>query len=274
MDVLNQILGSLAAIRQAVDLGGALSHAVHGGVAPLSNLLSDFLATTANPVSGGPFIGIAPIARLEPLAELAADAGLSLVLLLVFAGLIWRPLAGGAHSPARILPRFLVAIILVNTGPTLVQSAVDASNVVSQVTWGAALSAQWGQVLPHLSYDPGQPYLSVLVGLGLFVGFVALGAALIIRFAVLGVLAILCPIAALLLVLPETQHYARLWSSLFVSTLLMQPVQLLILGIGFELDQGFASPIGHIFALAALWMTMKVPSLLRSGAFLRPQLGR
>jgi hypothetical protein len=65
-------------------------------------------------------------------------------------------------------------------------------------------------------------------------------------------------------VLPETHHYTRLWASLFVSTLLMQPLQLLILAIGFGLDRYGHLPVRHLFALASVYIVFKVPGALHT----------
>jgi len=82
------------------------------------------------------------------------------------------------------------------------------------------------------------------------------------------VLTILAPAAALLFVLPETHHYTRLWTSLFVSTLLMQPLQLLILAVGFGLDRYGHIPVRHVFALASVYVVFKVPGALHMASML------
>jgi hypothetical protein len=46
----------------------------------------------------------------------------------------------------------------------------------------------------------------------------------------------------------------------------MQPLQLLILAIGFALDGYSTLPIRHVFALAAVFMTFKVPGALHSAS--------
>ena len=87
-----------------------------------------------------------------------------------------------------------------------------------------------------------------------------------VRFALLVILTILGPAAALLFVLPETHRYAREWMAMFVTTLLMQPLQLLILVIGLGMEGDDTTVLRHGFALAALWMCFKVPGALHSAA--------
>ena len=66
--------------------------------------------------------------------------------------------------------------------------------------------------------------------------------------------------------MPETHHYAKEWGSLFVSALLMQPLQLLVLAVGFALDSYSMLPVRHLFALAAVFITFKVPGALHSAS--------
>ena len=66
--------------------------------------------------------------------------------------------------------------------------------------------------------------------------------------------------------MPETHQYAKEWGSLFVSALLMQPLQLLVLAVGFALDGYSMLPVRHLFALAAVFITFKVPGALHSAS--------
>src|SRR2546422_691324 len=72
------------------------------------------------------------------------------------------------------------------------------------------------------------------------------------------------PLAGLLFTLPETHHLAKQWSSLFMTNLLMQPIQLFVLAIGFALERGGYSSVHHLFALAALLVVFKVPGAMGS----------
>jgi hypothetical protein len=97
----------------------------------------------------------------------------------------------------------------------------------------------------------------------LLAGYGVLALAYVVRYALLVLLAITAPIAALLFVLPETHHYARKWGSLFVSSLFMQPLQLLILAVALRLETSAATgPVQHLYPLAALWLCFKVPGTL------------
>ena len=89
-----------------------------------------------------------------------------------------------------------------------------------------------------------------------------LAVAYLVRYAILIVLAITAPLAALLFMLPETNHWSKVWASHFVTNLLMQPAQLFVLAIGFALENGGRTPVHHLFALAALLIVFKVPGAL------------
>ena len=108
--------------------------------------------------------------------------------------------------------------------------------------------------------------MRTIVMAALVAGSGVLAVAYALRYSLLSVLAITAPLAALLFVLPDTHHYAKKWGSLFVSTLLMQPLQLLILQVGLQLDLGTASwnPGRHLFALATLLLAFKVPGALHA----------
>src|SRR5260370_41138128 len=68
--------------------------------------------------------------------------------------------------------------------------------------------------------------------------------------------------SGLIFMLPETHHVSKLWASHFSTHLLMQPVQLVVLAIGFGLERDGVSPVHHLFALAALVVVFKVPGAL------------
>ena len=135
-----------------------------------------------------------------------------------------------------------------------------ASALIALATRSQALLAVKGD----FTWDLAAPGLYAVTMVILFVAYLLLGFVYVVRFALLVVLTILAPAAALLFVLPETHHYTRLWASLFISTLLMQPLQLLILAIGFGLDRYGHVPVRHLFALASVYIVFKVPGALHT----------
>jgi len=79
---------------------------------------------------------------------------------------------------------------------------------------------------------------------------------------VLVVLAVTAPLAGLLLMLPETQHLAKAWSSHFTTNLFMQPMQLFVLSVGLALEHDGFTPVHHLFALASLLIVFKIPGAI------------
>src|SRR5258708_13854360 len=97
---------------------------------------------------------------------------------------------------------------------------------------------------------------------GLAVAYDVLAIVYFVRYAILVVLAITAPIAGLFFMLPETHHISKMWASQFSTNLLMQPIQLFVLSIGFALERDGVSPVHHLFALASLLVVFKVPGAL------------
>ena len=162
-----------------------------------------------------------------------------------------------------LVPRLLLAALLINFTLPLVQMAIDGSNALCD-SLGLATGHEILMDVREFTVGLTLAGFQGVTLLVLFSAYAVLAFAYVIRFALLVILVILAPVAALLFVLPETHRYAREWSALFVTTLLMQPLQLLILAIGFALDGYSIMPVRHLFALAAVFITFKVPFALHS----------
>jgi hypothetical protein len=222
-----------------------------------------FLFATVDPFQvGHPFTGVTPIQEFTPLVQAAADAALVVTLTWAFFRIMWAHGFRSQYSLRNLLPRAGLAALLVQFALPLVQGAVDASNALSQSVALATRHEELLAVKGDFVWDATAPGLYAVTMVVLFLAYMVLGFAYIVRFALLVVLTILAPAAALLFVLPETHHYARLWATLFVSALLMQPLQLLVLAIGFALDRYGHLPVRHLFALAAVYIAFKVPGAL------------
>ena len=266
---MGDVLQALEAIRRAIDIGGNVQAFIVENVQMILEALRAFVLRTGNPaVPDAPFTTVGPIRSLTPLAQVAADSALTAVITYAGFRMMWGRTTARSQFVLRVLlPRLLLAAMLINFAVPLVQAAVDVSNALSD----SVVLATKQQLLT----DAGEFGTTAMTGgLGLqtatlivlFAAYAVLAFAYVVRFALLVVLTILAPAAALLFVLPETHRYAREWGGLFVSALLMQPLQLLVLAVGFALDGYSTLPVRHLFALAALWMTFKVPGALHSSA--------
>jgi hypothetical protein len=264
---MTDLLNSLNAIRQAVDLGANLAFFVAHNVQVVAEALHAFIFRTTNPVApGAAFTTVGPITTFTPLVQVAADSALVAVITYGSFRMMWGRTTIRSQFVLRVLlPRVLLAILLINFTVPLVQAAVDISNALSDSV-GLATHQQIVADVREFSADGAFAGFQGITVLILFASYAVLAFAYVIRFALLVILTILAPAAALLFVLPETHHYAKEWGSLFISALLMQPLQLLILAIGFGLDGYTVLPIRHLFALAAVFITFKVPGALHSSS--------
>jgi hypothetical protein len=91
------------------------------------------------------------------------------------------------------------------------------------------------------------------------------------RLALVDVLLILAPLAALLWILPQSQAWGRLWGTLFVGTVFAQCVQVLTLRLGFDLATAMppataAGLVQPLLGIAVLALALKIPGLMRGGA--------
>ncbi|NJD65675.1 MAG: hypothetical protein FIB00_10595 [Chloroflexi bacterium] len=168
------------------------------------------------------------------------------------------------HEAMELLPRVILAALAANLTIEFARMLIDINN---------ALAAGVGDVgLP--GYDQATPSQE---GLALIFTAVAYGIVAILlvfqmlmRLALLAMLIVLGPIAALLWVLPQTQQWTRWWTDLFVITVFQQAIQVMVLALGtalmVELTPGSVSNalLTMLLGLAVCWLTLKVPSLLRS----------
>jgi hypothetical protein len=264
---MSEVVLALEAIRRAIDLAGNIQAFVAQNVQMIVSALRVFIFRTGNPAApDAPFTTVGPIRSFTPLVQVVADSALTAVITWASFRMMWGRVTTRSQFVLRVMvPRVLIAILLINFAVPLVQAAIDGSNTLSD----SVMMATHQQVLADAREFTSGDLLVGLQGVTMLILFVCYGVlafAYVIRFALLVVLTILAPAAALLFVLPETQKYAREWSGLFVSALLMQPLQLLVLAIGFALDGYSMLPIRHLFALAAVFMTFKVPGALRSAS--------
>ncbi len=269
MDNLLQLLQQL---RDLLDFGGRLSALAVDAANAVSGYWTRFVIETTNASAGAhplDFVTDPTIEKGEPLAQAVADVALAPIAMWAFYRVMFGHGMFTQYTARIMLPRTVIAAGTVNFARPLVQAAVDMDNALSQTVLRASVGrADLVNMVHHWGSDvaPGVPGLGEIVTLAMLAGFVVLGIAYVIRYAVLVLLAILAPLAAVMLVLPDTQHYAREWGSLFISTLLMQPLQLLILEIGLGMEGDDTTILRHGFALAALWMCFKVPGALHSAA--------
>ena len=93
---------------------------------------------------------------------------------------------------------------------------------------------------------------------------------LLMRLALVDILLVLAPLAAVLWILHQTQGWAGLWAQRFVSTVFGQFVQMLALSLGLDLltklpTNGAAALLQPLLGIAVLAVGLKIPSLMGGG---------
>ncbi len=168
------------------------------------------------------------------------------------------------HEAMELLPRVILAALAANLTMEFARMLIDINNALAAGVGGVGLPG----------YDQATPQQE---GLALIFTAVAYGIValllvfqMLMRLALLAMLIVLGPIAALLWVLPQTQQWTRWWTDMFVITVFQQAVQVMVLALGtalmVELTPGSVSNalLTLLLGLAVCWLTLKVPSLLRS----------
>ncbi len=183
-----------------------------------------------------------------------ADIFLVIALLVLVFG---QAIGGGlidAYSAKKILPRLLIAAILINLSIYLVAFMVDITNIVGKglISLITAPFYQTGDFNIELSgftsalgFGAGAgagialaaggaavvQFLLVFVLLPLFLTFIAIVATLILRQAAIIMLLIFSPIAFALYCLPNTEKYFKKWWDLLLQTLLVYPIIAALIGL-------------------------------------------
>jgi hypothetical protein len=222
-----------------------------------------FILHTTDFETGGDFTTNATIQAFEPKVQLIANGALTVVAIWASYRIMWGHGLRSLYTARILLPRLLMSVVLINFSQPLIQAVVQASNTACDAIQSfGTIPLDWSAWWQHLQVDPSAGVLQIITTGVLVVGYDVLGIAYLIRYTILILLAITAPLAGLLFTLPETHHIAKQWSSLFAANLLMQPMQLFVLAIGFALERDGYTPVHHLFALASLLVVFKVPGAM------------
>jgi hypothetical protein len=242
---------------------------VRSGSRDVTGLLDRYLLTTIDTARPGshPLTSDPTLVLLNHGVCKAADALLVLVVVaLALRGVLDRSVVSRLDLRSA-LPRVLVAVVLMHASLTLAQMAIDLNNALSAFFSGLGGGATlWSHPLSAAALGSSSlagDLFRVLVVLALVVVVALLGFLYVARMAVLEVLLVAAPLAALALILPATRGLALMWARLFATVLFMQAGQLLVLtaaaATGLAAGSGLAA---DVYALAAIWVTLKVPAFL------------
>ncbi len=253
---------------------GSLVQFVAGARATVDRVLDTYLFGTYDVTRSGaaPLTANPAIVGLSTMLTQAGTALLVVVFLYSCLRTVSDRRQDPQHALQTVLPRVLVAVLLMHLSLPLIQMAVDLENALCRVvTGGGAVGPAdlpWATPLAGAALQTAATNLFLLVLTAVMViALVVLVLAYVVRATVLTVLCVTAPLAALLGVLPETRVHARLWVRLFTVTLFMQFVQLVVLRVAIAIAvTGGASLVSILYALAALYVMLRVPGALNSAA--------
>jgi len=223
-----------------------------------------FILRTTDFETGRDFTSNVTIHRFEPSVQVVADACLVLVVVWASYRLMWGSGVRNHYAVRLMLPRLLMGTLLINFALPLYQVVVQASNIACDTIRGFGTIPDWKTWWTNFSLDQTHGVWQIITTGALVVGYDILAVTYLVRYAILVVLAITAPLAGLLYTLPDTHHLAKQWTSIFFTNLLMQPIQLFVLAVGFALENGGHTLVHHLFALASLLIVFKVPGALGS----------
>ncbi len=180
-----------------------------------------------------------------------------------------------ASAIAEFLPRIALAVMAANLSMYFLQFFIDLENALS-------LEVIHLQSLTILSNTISGIFHGNLMSTGLIMFGLAIVLAvmnlllawqMLVRLALLFILIVLAPLGLLCFGLPQTQGYARLWASSFVSTTFVQFFQVVALALGgilatyvsttgfFDLGQDM-TPL--FVSAAVLFLVLRIPGMLRN----------
>lgn len=250
---------------------GMLASVVDGARNAVGGILDRFLLATVDPTTGRALTSNPTVAGLNHGFTLAVDGLMTVVVLLASLRSMFERSLHAKYALKVIIPRVLLALVLAHGSLFLIQLAVDLNNAIGAfalslggvpnpdtMPWSATLAPAR---LARLTAT--QDLFDALMAIAVVAALLILVLAYVVRTALLNVLLVTAPLAALLTVIPDTRGHAHAWLHLFTGALFMQAVQVIVLRIA--LSTAFDSSGGllsTIYALATLWLMLKVPGAL------------
>jgi hypothetical protein len=147
---------------------------------------------------------------------------------------------------------------------------IEVENALSLGFLGALATAGVGDLslpLGILNWATA-PFYEILTYLIDLVMSVLLCLQMLVRIGLLDFLIVLAPLGFLCFALPQTVAWGRLWVQAFVSTLLLQFLQTVCIGLGSVLISSFGhatySFVSILVGIATLYIAFKLPSMLLS----------
>lgn len=201
------------------------------------------------------------------------------------------------YGVKKLLPRLVIAAILVNLSFFICQIAVDLSNILGSSLNGALSNlvpassgsggddtgnaAGWTAIVAVVIAAGAVAYFSLAILipilLGALIAVLMIGLMLIARQAIIVILIVLAPLAFVAFMLPNTQQWFDKWRKLFFGLLLLYPVIAIVFGASklasnimstITISPGSGGDSAELIPIIALGVAALplfiVPSLLKS----------
>lgn len=173
-------------------------------------------------------------------------------------------------------PRLITGLVLANFANSICSALIVFANALTKAfavnsTGGLDVARFGAERARHAADDPSSALLILVVCLLILVLLFALLATWFVRMAILIILVGVAPLALACYCLPQTQPAAQLWWRSMLGCLGTQVLQTMCFSTGMHLllTPQYNVPIQHgdtlnlFVVLVVLWLTVKVPSLVR-----------
>jgi hypothetical protein len=260
-------------------IADALATFIDGARLDIERELDRYLFSTVDLTGAAPraITDNPPLHGLNIRLALAGDVLVGAVVVYSALRSMWERSVRAHYGLKVVLPRLLLALVLMHFSLPLMQMAVDLDNALCRVAieagvplrsaampWSPAISSG---AVQHIT--AAQDLFHAVFAVALVIALVILVLAYILRHALLGVLIVTAPLAGLCTALPETRSYARTWLRLFLVTVFMQAVQLIVLRVATEVAFDSGGGLAQTLeALATLFLMLKVPGALNEASHL------
>ncbi len=194
--------------------------------------------------------------------------------------MIARQIGASYQGIMEFLPRIALAVLAANLSLFFIRFFIDLENALCQgVTDLFGLTFLTNTIVGIFHGNlAGAGLLVFLLAMILGVMNLLLAGQMLLRLALLVLLMVLAPPAFLCWGLPQTQGYARLWSSTFAATVFVQFFQVAALALGAMLISYISAAhllsldstvLTLLVSLAVLYLVLRIPGMLHVYA-LRP----